>query len=156
MFSKLFDYIYIDLLNRKMSSKLIWFRLQLPFGTCDIICNWIVRESLLEVVRKKWGFASAVNFPLLPPGIGTPVLDCMYVRVYVCNPVRRRYFLSDQRRCNQPRNNYSPVKLVHFAHSSPGHRLLSFTSEQRRSLHPHSHSLPVLSPLIIFNWNCCN
>lgn len=34
------------------------------------------------------------------------------IRTPVCvSPVRRRYFLSDQRRCNQLCNNYSPVKL---------------------------------------------
>lgn len=32
--------------------------------------------------------------------------------------VLRRYFLSDQRRCNQPRPNYYPVELVHLFHST--------------------------------------
>ena len=32
------------------------------------------------------------------------------------SPVRRRYFLSDHRKVNQPRANYLPVKFAHPRH----------------------------------------
>lgn len=35
--------------------------------------------------------------------------------------ILRRYFLSDQRRCNQPRPNYYPLKLAHLLFIQTAH-----------------------------------